>query len=260
MKARNIKTIVAIIIVSIFVGTVIAQKRISDSEFDGVNVNELMGSVKSIAVDRFFLIQYGEEDKSEKGFVYKQSFDEAGNNVETISNAGRGQKITTYGTKDGQRTIKTLSFDDLGKILCFPPTCSQSDITADYHEIYSDDYNSIGQLIKRRRYRNDEFFFGVYNYEYDEKGRIFTSSYANMSARIWKDTFKHDSNGTLIGVESISVGDGLENFSYTTNYSEIKFDKVGNWIERTVTQVWSDNPGKVFLKYIDFRKIEYYGQ
>jgi len=99
-------------------------------------------------------------------------------------------------------------------------------------------YNSDGEVVSRA--------FG----QYDKKGRIIKSTAYTMDGSIQTESgWIYDDRDLLIKEELVVAGDNAE-FVY-----DYEFDKQGNWISRTVSEIVDGKPLK--LETI-IREIEYY--
>ena len=130
----------------------------------------------------------------------------------------------------------TYEYDDAGNFIMGLSRFSKVTRDAKGRIIkYSNDiFSEDGELLDEDA---DVFEYCEYEYEYDAQGRRLVEKYAGWE---WGTTYKYEYEGNNIYPSHITFEGYNEGWidKGTIDYEYLKFDAVGNWIERQVTLVY----------------------
>jgi hypothetical protein len=240
----------AIVIVAVLFGSSLAQKNMTDVEFA-----DLTGHVKSIVENGewSFTDSTGNTvKKNEK--VQEWQYDSKGN-LTTYINWGAGDK-EIYSFIDEFKTYKYEHFEVPGVFR--GPIAGGAFNRSPKHAPdprytvkFEYTYGPKGRIAEETKYGNDGSLISRTVYQYDDKGRnIGFKSYFNDILRGVGGNY-FDSKGNLILTVLENAGDRDTTYKNVRRISDHKYDRTGNWIERTETT--TSTTGKT-LKEIVIRR------
>lgn len=125
-----------------------------------------------------------------------------------------------------------------------------------YDQRYKYEYDNNGRITEIRQYLNDGKLWLTKKFTYDALGRISTEKGTIEDRPRYQETLSYYTDGNVVEsvyVDFDSKGKKDTNYFRYTNY---KFDKAGNWIERTETTL--DKDKKVTRIGIAGRTITYH--
>jgi hypothetical protein len=251
-KIIAMKSLLVVICV-LFFSCIGYSQRMTDRDLEGFR-----GNVKVV---ESWSEQQGPDGKPVKKpeVMNIEAYDIEGNRVSETS-YWTGEK-NTYFVLDGDRVAKTerITNDPRVKIqmLGTIETGGQKKPKDKrFDERYKYEYDKSGRITELKQYFSDGKLWLTKKFTYDTAGRIILEKGTIEDRPRYQESLTYDSNGNEI--ESVYVdydSQGKKDTDYF-KYTNYKFDKAGNWIERTETTL--DKDKKVTRVGIAGRTITYH--
>lgn len=234
---------------------VLAQKKMTDREFDGFK-----GEVKSVVIEEAEVVETkGKKTEKRRKKTGERYYDKSGNLIKTLeANSGY---LTTYMFIDGDKISKTIATKANTPLMTTDgdPNLYGKKQPADkrYDNKFKYKYDAQGHIIEEELYQNTGALLTKHIYEYDDKGRRIKKSYYYKGKLNSTETYRFDDQGVEIeGNFNLAATDGKT--STVDSYSYYQFDAKDNWIKRTTTTTFKSLGSITVYKINYYRKITYY--
>ena len=250
------KILLLLLSISLFYVSVKAQGKMTDREFEG-----LRGKVKSVYTDDADLISVkGKRTAKFRERQFDALYDETGNITQSSMYYMGSRRIFTF--IDGEKTSKTTQFQpskaSMATISGSSAGGSEKPRDERYELKYKYEYDAKGRIIEEEIYRNDGTLFSKTGYKYDEQGKLTGEVWYSDDEISRNIYYTYDAKGNLTEQKFVPTGDKGFLDPSTYLFRDYKFDRQGNWIQRTQTTIYTRN-GKINKpERIVYRKIEYY--
>src|SRR5688572_18481079 len=225
----------------------VAQTHVSDTKLMG-----LKGKVKSLVSSSKAISGYVEGVLKNKTRHQTTSFfDRKGDLIEKVYEGGPDEKYV-YSKVDGYKTFKTIKLRPSKNSGVFGNLDSEKEEPIEPNEkltkpdkrfnskyVYETDDRGV---IIERQYQNNGKLFRKRIYEYNAAGELIKETEEDRGV-IMTYSFKYDDKGNVVEVNKTRniKGAGSDSKERIT-YTDLKFDSVGNWIERKTTSYIETDP------------------
>lgn len=242
MRIFQRSSLFAILLVSFSIPTV-AQTQVSDLKLQG-----LKGPVKSVVTIWKRIGGYSEADLKDKTkYQTTHLFNKDGQLTEYVR-VGLVKTHFVYSEIDGYKTFKSIqskppgTYPDIVAGTVLPSNeplepgekLTAPDESFDYRYVYETSDN--GRVITERQYGKTGKLFGIRVLTYDEANRL-THETEEDPVNNMTFSYKHDEKGNVIEVlKTRDIKFQGRDSSERITYTEMRFDSMGNWIERKTTR------------------------
>jgi hypothetical protein len=217
------------------------------------------GPVKQINWNRNYVVINGRNVGSEVVNIFQDFFDRKKRLVEQIV-FGEGSVKTTYKFTGKETTAAVKYYDKTGAELDDPSkfrTRFEWIVETGLCPTYSARAETDEMAKVSRTYETctDGTRRSVTVNELDQQGRLIRSTRTDAMGRSWNAAFDLDSAGHLLEYRFRNLQSGI---TYTTRYSDPKYDHMKNWVRLTATTFVSTRPYEIRFQFNEVREIIYY--
>ncbi len=246
-----------LVIVVLFVSG-IAQKKMSDVEFDGFN-----GRVKSVTEESEWVVGLSDGEKTRQRQIMAERLYDKHGNLKEYTNSRLFKQVFSF--IDGFKTYKHQELDtteEYGRPPA-PAPFGRGDLSKNpsdprFTVRFEYKYDSKGRVSEEIRYLSNGSLLIRDVRQYDPQGNDFeTKSYFGEIMRRIERRY-YDAKRNLILTTSESPSQYRVTSTYVRRFGGYQLDAKGNWIQRTEITVETNGDTLVEREIIRRRTISYY--
>ena len=232
--------------------------QMSDAKFVG-----LKGKVKAVWTERTYTEAVGNQRLNHPEFIKSLFYDKKGflTRSSTFANgesrlihtfAGRDRRVDRYDFDLAQRSVPV-------KGLCtMPATSSGNGAAMHFDYFYRYRYDSRKRIAGVTQYCDSNNILMESVFHYGSDNRVISDVRCSPLSNICDNDYYQYADKRLLQQKTTTTVNRMETCVSITTYSGWKVDKKGNEIQRLgVTTDCNDNK-KVFYKFVDTTRIDYY--
>ena len=249
--------LVLTILIGIFTaGTLFGQ--MSDAKFVG-----LKGKVKVVWTERTYTEAVAGQKLNKPEFIKSLFYDKKGYLTRSSSFAnGESRLMHSFVGKD--RRVDRFDFDTSKKIVpvkgqcMLPAALAGLGATANFDYFYRYRYDSRKRIAGVTQYCDADNLLMESTFGYNDEGKVISDIRCSTRTKTCDNDYYQYSNDRVIEQKTTTTVKGIETCVSITTYSDWEVDKKGNEIKRTGVTTDCSNNKKVFYKFADVTRIEYY--
>lgn len=232
--------------------------QMSDAKFVG-----LKGKVKAVWTERTYTEAVAGQKLNKPEFIKSLFYDKKGYLTRSSSFAnGESRLMHSFVGKD--RRVDRFDFDTEKKVMAMKGQCAvpaglkSKGSTANFDYFYRYRYDGRKRIAGVTQYCDASNVLMESTFNYNNDGRVISDIRCSTRTKACDNDYYQYSNGRLAEQKTTATVKGVETCISITRYSGWEVDKKGNEIKRMGTTTDCKDDKKVFYRFIDSTRIDYY--